>query len=96
MAVGLVLAGAEPEELVTAVVASARHLPGIAAGDAIGANATMLTVVLGLAALARPIQLRSRVRTYALATSAAGVAAGLALIGGRIDRIAGGLLVAAC
>jgi cation:H+ antiporter len=95
LAVGLVLAGAEPEELVTAVIASGRHLPGIAAGDAIGANATLLTAVLGLAALARPLQLRSRVRTYALAASAAGVAAALALIGGRVDRIAGGLLVGA-
>ena len=44
MAIGLVLAGAEPEEMVTAIFASGRHLPGIAAGDAIG-NVTMLTVV---------------------------------------------------
>ena len=29
----------------TAIFASARHLPGIAAGDAIGASATMLTDV---------------------------------------------------
>jgi hypothetical protein len=34
LAVGLVLAGAESEELVTAVFATARHLPGIAVGDA--------------------------------------------------------------
>jgi cation:H+ antiporter len=49
LAVGLVLARAEPEEMVTAIFASGRHHPGIAAGDAIGANVTMLTVVLGLA-----------------------------------------------
>ena len=54
LAIGLVLAGAEPEELVTAVFASGQHHPGIAAGDAIGANVTMLTIVLGLAALIRP------------------------------------------
>ena len=95
LAVGLVLAGAEPEELVTAVFASARHLPGIAAGDAIGANVTMLTVVLGLAALARPLVLEGRVRTYALAASAAGVAAALALLGGQVGRFGGALLVAA-
>jgi cation:H+ antiporter len=95
LAIGVVLAGAEPEELVTAIVASARHLPGIAAGDAIGANVTMLTVVLGLAALARPLQLRGRVRTYALAAGAAGLAAALALLGGRVDRSVGGLLVVA-
>jgi cation:H+ antiporter len=95
LAIGLVLAGAEPEEMVTAIFASARHLPGIAAGDAIGANVTMLTVVLGLAALARPLELGSRVRTYALAASAAGVAAALALLGGQVGRVWGVLLVVA-
>lgn len=47
LAIRLVLAGAEPEELVTAMFASAGHHPGIAAGDAIGANITMLNLVLG-------------------------------------------------
>ncbi len=46
--VAFLLAGAEPEELITAIVASARHHPQLAAGDAIGANITMLTLVLGL------------------------------------------------
>jgi cation:H+ antiporter len=95
LAIGLVLAGAEHEEMVTAIFASARHLPGIAAGDAIGANVTMLTVVLGLAALARPLELGGRVRTYALAASAAGVAAALALLGGQVGRAWGVLLVVA-
>lgn len=95
LAVGLVLAGAEPEELVTAIVASVRHLPGIAAGDAIGANVTMLTLVLGLAALARPLLIEGRVRTYALIASGTGVAAALALLGGRVGRVGGTLLVAA-
>jgi cation:H+ antiporter len=95
LAIGLVLAGAEPEEMVTAIIASARHLPGIAAGDAIGANVTMLTVVLGLAALARPYEMRSRVRTYALAAAAAGLAAALCLIGGQVLRVEGLALVGA-
>ncbi|MHB8594505.1 MAG: sodium:calcium antiporter [Acidimicrobiales bacterium] len=95
LAIGLVLAGAEPEEMVTAIFASARHLPGIAAGDAIGANVTMLTIVLGLAALARPLELSSRVQTYALAASAAGIAAALALLGGTVGRGWGVALVAA-
>ncbi len=95
LAIGLVLAGAEPEEMVTAIFASARHLPGIAAGDAIGANVTMLTVVLGLAALARPLQLGGRVRTYALAASAAGTAAALCLLGGDVGRAFGAALVLA-
>ena len=95
LAIGLVLAGAEPEEMVTAMFASGRHLPGIAAGDAIGANVTMLTMVLGLAAVARPLELGGRVRTYALAASGAGVAAALCLLGGHVGRAEGVALVAA-
>lgn len=92
LAIGLVLAGAEPEELITAVIASAQHHPGIAAGDAIGANITMLTVVLGLAALVRPLRFAGRVRLYALAASAAGLVAALALAGGGVGRAGGGVL----
>jgi cation:H+ antiporter len=95
LAIGLVLAGAEPEEMVTAVFASARHLPGIAAGDAIGANVTMLTVVLGLAAVVRPLELGGRVRLYALAASAAGILAAFCLLGGVVGRTWGALLVGA-
>jgi cation:H+ antiporter len=95
LAIGLLLAGAEPEEMVTAIFASARHLSGIAAGDAIGANVTMLTAVLGLAAIARPFALGGRVRTYALAASAAGAAAALCLLGGEVERTWGVLLVCA-
>jgi len=95
LAVGLVLAGAEPEELITAIIASVRHHPGIAAGDAIGANVTMLTLILGLAALARPLRFDSRVRTYALGASAAGIAAAAALLGGTIGRVGGTALVGA-
>ena len=95
LAIGLVLAGAEPEEMVTAIFASGRHLSGIAAGDAIGANVTMLTAVLGLAALARPLQLSARVRAYALSASGAGVVAAVSLVGGDVGRGWGAVLVAA-
>jgi cation:H+ antiporter len=94
LAIGLVLAGAEPEELVTAVFASARHLSGIAAGDAIGANVTMLTLVLGLAALARPFELNGRVRSYALAASIVGITSAVALLGNGVGRTGGSVLVA--
>lgn len=95
LAIGLVLAGAEPEEMVTAIFASARHLPGVAAGDAIGANVTMLTVVLGLAAIARPFEVSNRVRAYALAAAGAGTLAALALVGGHVGRAEGTSLVVA-
>src|SRR5260370_19762362 len=74
-AAAFLLAGAEPEEMITAVIASGRHRPGLAAGDAIGANLTMLTLVLGLAALARPLPFGGRVRGYALWAALAGAPA---------------------
>jgi cation:H+ antiporter len=89
------LAGAEPEEMITAVIASGRHRPGLAAGDAVGANLTMLTLVLGLAALARPLPFGGRVRGYALWSAVAGGLAALAAALGTIGRWQGGLLVAA-
>ena len=54
-AVALLFAGAELEELVTAVVASARRSPAIALGDFVGANITNATLALGLAAVMTPI-----------------------------------------
>ncbi len=89
------LAGAEPEEMITAVIASGRHRPGLAAGDAIGASLTMLTLVLGLAALARPLPFGGRVRGYAIWSALAGGLAALAIAAGRIGRWEGGLLLAA-
>jgi cation:H+ antiporter len=94
-AAAFLLAGAEPEEMITAVIASARHRPELAAGDAIGANLTMLTLVLGVAALARPLPFGGRVRGYAVWSAVAGWLAALAVAGGRIERWQGGLLVAA-
>jgi cation:H+ antiporter len=93
LAIGLILAGAEPEELVTAVFASAQHHPGVAAGDAIGANVTMLTLVLGLAALARPFRTSGRIRSYAAVAAVAGLAAAIALRGGAVSRVGGTVLV---
>jgi cation:H+ antiporter len=94
-AAAFLLAGAEPEEMITAAIASGRHHPGLAAGDAIGANLTMLTLVLGLAALARPLPFTGRVRGYAVWSALAGGLAVLAIAGGGIARWQGGLLLAA-
>lgn len=93
LAVGLLLAGAEPEELITAMTAAARDRPGIAVGDAIGANITMLTLALGLAALVAPLPLRGRVRVYATGAALTGVVGVVVLWDGRAGRTEGGLLV---
>ena len=95
LAVGILLAGAEPEELLTAVLASAQNRPGLAAGDAIGANVTMLTACLGLAALVRPLRLGRRVMQYAALSAVAGLLALVALLDGHVSRVEGALLVLA-
>jgi cation:H+ antiporter len=95
IAVGVLLAGAEPEELLTAVIAAVQDRPGLAAGDAIGANVTMLTVTVGLAALFRPLPMGHRVRQYALLSAVAGGLAVLALVGGHVSRWEGALLLLA-
>lgn len=95
VAVGVLLAGAEPEELLTAVIAAVQDRPGLAAGDAIGANVTMLTACLGLAAVVRPLHLGHRVRQYAVLSAVAGALAVLTLASGRVGRLEGGLLLAA-
>ena len=95
LAVGVLLAGAEPEELVTAVLASAQDRPGLAVGDAIGANLTMLTAALGLAALVRPLPVGVRVRRYALGATLAGLLAAAVVVGSRVSRLEGALLLAA-
>src|ERR1700740_3119441 len=60
-ALALLLAGAEPEELATVVVASLRVAPGIALGDVIGANAAICLVALGVGALIAPLPFRASV-----------------------------------
>lgn len=92
LAVGLLLAGAEPEELITAVIAALRGSGGIAAGDAIGGNVTMLTVVFGLAAVMRPLPVGGRVRRYLIGAAALGTVAAVVLPGG-VGRVEGLILV---
>jgi cation:H+ antiporter len=95
VAVGVLLAGAEPEELLTAVLAALRDRPGLAVGDAVGANVTMLTACLGLAAVVRPLRLAHRVRTYAVLSAVAGLLALAVLWSGEVTRLEGALLVLA-
>jgi cation:H+ antiporter len=93
LAVGVLLAGAEPEELITAITAGVRDRPGIGIGDAIGANLTMLTLTLGLAATAHPVPLRGPVRVYAAGATVAGLSAAAVLADGQTSRIEGAVLV---
>lgn len=93
LAVALLLAGAEPEEMITAVLAAISGRPDLAAGDAVGANVTMLTLVLGLTAVLRPVPFGNRVREYAAGAAIAGVAAVVVLLDGGVSRLEGLALI---
>ncbi len=93
-ALALLLAGAEPEELATAVVASLRGSPGIALGDVIGANVTICLVALGVGAWIAPLPFRTSVMRYALLGLPIGVVGAWCAWDGEIDRIEGAILVA--
>ena len=94
IALGVLLAGAEPEEALTAGIASARDHPQLAVGDAIGANLVVLTLALGLAGVFTALPVSRRVREYAVAASVAGLVALVLLADGQVGRLEGGLLVA--
>jgi cation:H+ antiporter len=93
LALGVLLAGAEPEEALTAGIASGRGHPQLAVGDAIGANLVILTLALGLAAVFTPLPVSRRVRQYAVGAALAGLVALGVLADGSIGRVQGALLV---
>lgn len=93
-ALALLLAGAEPEELATGVVASLRHASGVAFGDVIGANIAMCLVALGLGAVIAPLPFATRVRRYGLLALPAGAVGAVVAWGGQVRRVEGGVLVA--
>jgi cation:H+ antiporter len=92
-ALAVLLAGAEPEELATAVTASLRDVPAIALGDVIGANVTICTVAVGVGALVAPLPFDRRIRRYALAGIPAGLVAAAFAWDGTVDRLEGAVLV---
>jgi cation:H+ antiporter len=93
LALGLLLAGAEPEEAVTAMVASGQGHPALAAGDAVGANLVILTLTLGLAALLTRLPVGRAAVQYAVAAAVAGAVAWVLLLNGVLGRLEGLLLV---
>src|SRR5919109_307349 len=94
LAMGLLLAGAEPEELLTAVFAAAKEADGIAIGDAVGTNITIVGLCLGLGAILAPITTdRSSLRHGLITLIASLPAIGLLTLG-TIGRLEGLLLIA--
>lgn len=92
-ALALLLAGAEPEELATAVVASLRGSPGIALGDVVGANVAICLVALGVGAWIAPMPFRAAVMRYALLGLPLGAVAIWFAWDGQVSRAEGLVLI---
>ncbi len=93
-ALALLLAGAEPEELATAVAASLRGSPGIALGDVVGANVAICLVALGVGAWITPLPFRAGVMRYALLGLPLGAVGAWFAWDGEVGRVEGTILVA--
>jgi len=92
-ALSLLLAGAEPEELATALAATLRGAPGIAFGDVIGANVAICLVALGVGAIIAPLPFGTLVRRYALFGVPLGTIATGFVWDSNVSRLEGGVLV---
>ncbi len=93
LVLGVLLAGLEPEEMLTAAIASARGAPSLAVGNVIGTNVTIITAALGLSALIFPMVIDRRVRRQAvLATLVPIFPVGL-LFFGVVTQVEGVLLL---
>jgi cation:H+ antiporter len=93
LAMGLLFAGAEPEELFTAGIASWRNAPGLALGDVVGTNVTIIALALGLAALILPIGADRGVRRHGAITLLVALPALAFLLWGRVP-LWGGIVLA--
>ena len=93
-ALALLLAGAEPEELATAVAAALRDAPAIAFGDVVGANVTICLVAVGVGAVVTVLPFGRRVLRYGLLALPLGVLSVAFSWDGHVGRPEGGLLVA--
>lgn len=93
LVLGVLLAGLEPEEMLTAAIASARGAPDLAVGNVIGTNVTIATAALGLSALIFPMVIERNVRRQAvIATLVSIIPVGLLFLG-NVTRLAGVLLL---
>lgn len=93
-ALAILLAGAEPEELATAVTASLRHVPGIAFGDVIGANVAICLLALGVGGWISPLPFSRSVLRYGVLALPLGAIAAAFSWDGRVTRGEGAVLVA--
>jgi cation:H+ antiporter len=94
LVLGVLIAGLEPEEMLTAALASGRGAPALAVGNVIGTNVTIVTFALGLSALLFPIALDLKIRRQALIATGVSLLPIVLLFFGYVSRIEGALLLA--
>ncbi len=93
LVVGVLLVGLEPEEMLTAAIASARGAPALAVGNVIGTNVTIVTAALGLSALISPMVIDRSVRRQALIATLVSVIPVVLLFLGVVTQLEGVLLL---
>ena len=93
LVLGVLLAGLEPEEMLTAAIASGRGAPALAVGNVIGTNVTIVTAALGLSALIFPMVIDRSVRRQALIATLVSVLPVVLLFLGVVTQLAGVLLL---
>ncbi len=78
--IGIVIVGfgTSAPEMLVAVMASLDHSPGLAIGNALGSNITNIALVLGTAALVKPLDVHSKLlrKEIPMLLGAMGLAAG--------------------
>ena len=93
LVLGVILAGLEPEEMLTAAIASARGAPALAVGNVVGTNVTIVTVALGLSALITPMIIAPAVRRQALIATLVSIIPIVLLFLGVVTQLEGVLLL---
>lgn len=93
LVVGVLLAGLEPEEMLTAAIASARGAPALAVGNVVGTNVTIVTAALGLSALIFPMVIDRSVRRQAVIATLVSVIPVVLLFLGVVTQLEGMLLL---
>lgn len=93
LVIGVLLAGLEPEEMLTAAIASARGAPALAVGNVVGTNITIVTLALGFSALLFPMSVDQRVRRQALLATLVSIVPMVLLFLGVVTQWEGVLLL---
>ncbi len=89
VALGILLASLEPEEMLTAGIASFRGTPTLAVGNVLGTNIVITTLALGVSALIFPLQIGRAIRRQAIIATLVSIIPIVLLLTGFITRLEG-------